>query len=86
MNLIHIGLLQVSIATLPSYGVEQDEEAEDTQTGGAAPVDKWITKEEVLDNCDLLEVCYLYVRINLLTVVIPTAHTETNVKDWPLPE
>lgn len=68
MDLVDIGLLQFIIAALPSDEVPQDDETEDTEGGGGAPVDDWVAKKEVLDNG-----------------VIPAAHAETDVQDWPLP-
>lgn len=56
VNLVHVGLLQVVVATLPAHGVEEHNEAEDTQTGSANPVDKWVAEKEVLHDCDMLEI------------------------------
>jgi hypothetical protein len=86
VNLINIGLLQVGVATLPTDGVEQDNETKDAETGGAAPVDEWVAKEKILDDCAVLAKVHLQTTMRGLTVVVPSAHAETNMEKRPLPE
>lgn len=53
VDLVHLGLLEVVVAALPTDNVPDDDESEDTKTGCAAPVDEWVTEEEVLDDWEL---------------------------------
>lgn len=50
VDLVDLGLLEVGVATLPTDNVVDDDKTEDSKTGCAAPVDKWVTKKEVLDD------------------------------------
>jgi hypothetical protein len=59
VDLVNLRLLQVVVAALPADQVPGNNEAEDAKTGSAAPVDEWVTKEEVLDDCSLVSACTL---------------------------
>jgi hypothetical protein len=50
MDVINVSEGKISIATLPADEVEEDEGAEERKRGGTCPVDKRVTKEEVLDD------------------------------------
>ena len=50
MDLVDIDLLQLIITALPSDKVPEDDEAEDAEGGGRAPVDDWVAEKEVLDD------------------------------------
>lgn len=50
VNLVNIVLVEFSESTLPSQDVPNDDEANNAQRHSRAPVDKWVTKEEVLDD------------------------------------
>jgi len=50
VDVINISKRKIGIATLPADEVEDDEEAEEGKRGGTCPVDKGVTKEEVLDD------------------------------------
>lgn len=50
MDLVDFSLLEVVEASLPTDQVPEDNEAEDAEGSSGAPVDGWVTKEEVLDN------------------------------------
>jgi hypothetical protein len=72
VNLVHVGLLQVGVTTLPADGVENNEENKDSKTGGANPVDEWIAKKEVLDDCGVLDEGIPQIRLrNLLSSFHP---------------
>lgn len=85
VNVVNVHGLEVIVATLPADEVPGNIEGEDTERGGGAPVDDGVTEEEVLDNCDRLGYTYQN-HGGLLTIVVPTAHAETNMEEWPLPE
>jgi hypothetical protein len=86
VNLINVGLLQVGVPALPSNSVEDDNQTEDSETGSATPVDEGITEKEILHDLRLLVNVYHVVDDYELTVVVPSTHAETNVKERPLPE
>jgi hypothetical protein len=72
VDLVHIGLLEIVIAALPAHGVPKNDETEDTKTGGTAPVDKGVAKEEVLYDYGVLDCArYILTRINLLSSFHP---------------
>ena len=50
VDLVNVGGLEVFVAALPTDEVPDYHEGEDTERGGGAPVDDWVTKEEVLDD------------------------------------
>ena len=52
VDLVDLALLEVVVASLPTDNVPDDNQAKDTQTGCAAPVDEGVTQQEVLDDCD----------------------------------
>jgi hypothetical protein len=52
MDLVDLALLEVVVASLPADNIPDDNKPKDTQTGCAAPVDKGVTQQEVLDDCD----------------------------------
>jgi hypothetical protein len=52
VDLIDVGGLQVVVAALPADEVPEEHKAEDTETGGAAPVDGRVAEEEVFDDCN----------------------------------
>lgn len=54
MDLIHIGLLEVVVPTLPTDNVEGYEETKDAKAGRATPVHKRVAKEEILNDYTLL--------------------------------
>jgi len=55
VDLVHVGGLEVCVAALPAHRVEEDEEGEDAEGGGAGPVDEGVAEEEVLDDWIVLD-------------------------------
>jgi hypothetical protein len=55
VNLVHVGLLQVVVTTLPADGVKEDEENKDAKTSGTTPIDERVAQKEVLDDCSVLD-------------------------------
>lgn len=50
VNLIDVDLLEVIVTALPADEVPHDHDGKDAERGGAAPVDSWVTEQEVLDD------------------------------------
>lgn len=50
VDVIDIGLLEIVVAALPAKQVPDDQEAENTEGGGRAPVHERVAEEEVLDD------------------------------------
>lgn len=50
VDVVDLGLVQLSEATLPADDVPSDRQAEDAQREGRSPVNKGVAQKEVLDN------------------------------------
>lgn len=50
VNLINLFVVQLPVSALPSHNVPDHDDADEAERYRAAPVDEWVTKEEVLDN------------------------------------
>lgn len=50
VDMVDVVLGQLVVATLPADGVPCDDQSEESERGGAAPVDEGVAEKEILDN------------------------------------
>lgn len=86
VNLVDIILLEFIISSLPSNEVPSHQCYHHTQACSRSPVYDRVTQQEIFH--DLTEISHLAstVAIKLLTAVVPSTHSESDVENRPLPE
>lgn len=86
MDLVNVTLLKFVISPLPSNQIPSNQCYHYTKTCGRSPVYDRVTQQEIFHNLMKNKLLASKAVLEVLTVIVPCTHSESDIEDRPLPE